>query len=128
MPKYCYDHIHLISPNPQKAATFYENVFNAKRVADGTLPDGGSRIELEIEGTRLLIRTPKSAEQSVEDNPERRYGLEHFGLYFDDIEEAITDLEAKGVESIDIRASVITGAKLVFIMAPDNVLVEIVPR
>lgn len=128
MPKYHYDHIHLISSNPQNAAIYYETVFNAKRVSDGKLPDGSSRVELEIEGTRLLIRSPKSSEQSAEDYPERRFGLEHFGLYVNDIEAAITDLKAKDVEPIDIRTSAITGGKLVFIMAPDNVMIEIVQR
>ena len=129
MQRYIYDHVHLISPDPHSAATFYERAFNARRVADGRYPDGGSRVELEIEGTRLLIRSPKGAEQSAGDNPEGRHGLEHFGLRVDNIEAAVADLKAKGVEFIDdIQVSMPTGAKITFLMAPDNVMIEILQK
>ena len=129
MQRYKYDHVHLVSPDPRGTATFYERAFNARRVAEGRYPDGGSRVELEIEGTRLLIRSPNSAEQSAEDNPAGRHGLEHFGLRVDNIEAAVADLKAKGVEFIDeIQVSMPTGAKIAFLMAPDNVMIEILQK
>jgi lactoylglutathione lyase len=129
MLRYKYDHIHLISPDPKGAATFYERAFDAKRVADGKYPDGGLRIELAIEGTRLLIRTPNTAEQSAKDNPEGRLGLEHFGLSVDNIEAAVADLKAKDVKIIqEVQVSMPSGAKIAFVMAPDNVMIELLQK
>ncbi len=71
MARYVYDHVHLISPDPENAARFYEHAFGAQRVAAGRYPDGGTRVELAIQGTRLLIRTPKDASGSVADAPGR---------------------------------------------------------
>ncbi|MBM2824847.1 MAG: hypothetical protein HW402_511 [Dehalococcoidales bacterium] len=129
MPQYTYDHIHLVSPDPRSAAAFYERAFNARRVAEGKYPEGGSRVELELAGSRLLIRSPRGVEQSAEDNPVERRGLEHFGLRVDNIEAAVADLKAKGVKFIEeIRVSAPTGAKIAFVMAPDNVMIEILQR
>jgi lactoylglutathione lyase len=127
MARFIYDHVHLISPDPIKAAQFYEEAFSARRVAAGQYPEGGTRVELSIEGTRLLIRTPKDASNAAEDTPGTRHGLEHFGLRTDDIETAVADLKAKGVKIIeDIKVSVPTGSKIAFLMAPDNVMIELV--
>ena len=126
MPQYFYDHVHLVSSDPNSSARFYERAFNARRVADGKYPDGGLRVELAIEGTRVLIRSPRSAKQSVDDNPRERHGLEHFGLRVDNIEAAVADLKAKGIDIFDgIRTAVPSGSKVAFLMAPDNVTIEI---
>jgi catechol 2,3-dioxygenase-like lactoylglutathione lyase family enzyme len=127
MARYMYDHVHLISPNPVQAAEFYENAFGATRVAVGQYPEGGTRVELHLEGTRLLIRTPVDTSGNAEDAPGTRYGLEHFGIRTDDIESAVADLKAKGVKFIqDIKLSPATGSRIAFVMAPDNVMIELV--
>ena len=129
MPKYSYDHVHLFSTDPLGAAKFYEHALNAKRLADGKYPDGNVRVELNIEGTTILIRSPKEPDKRSEDNPSSRYGLEHFGLCVDDIKAAVADLKEKGVQIIeDIQVSMPTGVKIAFIMAPDNVMIELVQR
>lgn len=126
MARFMYDHVHLISPDPVKTAEFYEHAFSAARVAVGQYPEGGTRVELSIEGTRLLIRTPVDPGGNADDAPGTRHGLEHFGIRTDDIEAAVTDLKAKGVRFIEeIRQSPATGSKIAFLMAPDNVMIEL---
>lgn len=127
MARFVYDHVHLISPDPVNTAQFYQQAFGASRVAVGQYPEGGTRVELSIQGTRLLIRTPQDESQSAADDPAKRHGLEHFGLRTDDIEAAVADLKAKGVRFIeDIKVSPATGSKIAFLMAPDNVMIELV--
>lgn len=126
--EYWYDHVHLISPDPEKTAQFYEMAFKAKRVSAGKRPGGGSSVEVNIKGTRLLIMTPRDESQSVEDFPKRRHGLEHFGLQTDNIEAAITDLKAKGVNIVTEIREARPGVKIAFLMAPENVLIELVEK
>ncbi len=124
MPQYSYDHVHLVSPDPQKAAKFYEQAFNAKVVSAST-----TRVELRVEGTRILIRSPRDASQSSGDDPVKRTGLEHFGFYTDDLQAAVADLKAKGVRFLDeTRVSASSGPRIAFLMAPDNVMIELVQR
>ena len=143
MPRYKYDHVHLISPTPFEAAAFYEQVFNAKRVSVGKYPDGGTRVELNIEGTRIIIRSLGYEGTLATDNPQKRYGLEHICFGTDDIEAAVADLKKKGArfvrydrkiikyvtEEIGLSLSAVPeGNKVVFVMAPDNVLIELSQR
>jgi catechol 2,3-dioxygenase-like lactoylglutathione lyase family enzyme len=128
MPTYFYDHIHIISPDPEKSARFYEKVFNAKMVAVTPHPQGGNRVELSIQGTRLLIKPPRDAGQSAEDVPAKRLGLEHWGLGTDDIEAAVADLKANGATILEgiKSATPPSTAKVAFVMGPDNVMIEVV--
>ena len=126
MARFAYDHVHLISPDPVRTAQFYEDAFGATKVAVGQYPDGGTRVELNIVGTRLLIRTPMHTGDCVQDIPGKRHGLEHFGLRTDNIEEAVTELKSKGIGFLEeISVSAATGSKIAFLMAPDNVMIEL---
>jgi len=125
MPQYNYHHIHLVSADPTKAAEFYQRAFGAKSVSVGKFPDGGARIELDLGGTRLLLRPPRNASQTAQDSPRQRQGLEHFGLTTDNIDAAVADLKAKGVKFQDELTTLPSGVKMAFVLAPDNVSIEL---
>ena len=121
MPLYKYNHVHLVSSNPLKAAEFYEKAFGAKRETTREVP-GGVSVGLSLGETRILIKPDIG--QTVDDNPRKRRGLEHFGLRVDDIDAAIADLKAKGVELEPVSPQ----SKSVYLMAPDNVMLEVSPQ
>ena len=127
MPNYWYDHIHLVSPDPLKTAQFYEKVFNARRVS--VVEPGGGRInvELDLNGSRILLmnRTQPGSKQG---SPDTSYGLEHFGIRTDNLEAAVADLKAKGVEFRDEIREIRPGVKISFLWAPENVLIELLER
>jgi len=50
MPQFTFHHIHLMSPDPEQTAAFYQKVFNAKLVSRQPLPDGRTTIELSLDG------------------------------------------------------------------------------
>ncbi len=127
MPQFSYDHIHLVSADPNKAAKWYEQAFGAKIKETGKYPDGGDRVELSLSGTRLLIRSPRGATQSAEDSPHSRRGLEHFGLKVDDMRAAVAAIKSKGIKfQEEPRISLPSGNTVAFLMGPDNVLIELV--
>ncbi len=68
MPSYYYDHVHLISPDPLKTAQFYEEMLNTKRVSGRELSRGGINVELDLNGSRVLVMSPSggSAPGSIE--------------------------------------------------------------
>lgn len=127
MPHFSYDHIHLVSANPIEAGKWYQKAFDAKLLNTGKYPDGGDRVELTIEGTRLLIRSQRDTKQSTEDAPKSRRGLEHFGLKVDDMNAAVASIKSRGIKFLEEpRLSLPSGHTVAFLMAPDNVMIELV--
>jgi len=101
LPNYWYDHVHLTSLDPVKTAEFYEKLFGAKRVAVREMSGGRTSVELDLQGSVILIMYPQNAPESVADEPEAPFGLEHFGIKTDDIEAAVANLKANGVKFRD---------------------------
>ena len=130
MPNYWYDHVHLISPEPEKTAQFYERMFNAKRVDVSKFSDGRTMVILDLNGSRVLVMNRKAQPESSPSSPETGgYSLEHFGIRTDDIEAAVANLKANGVQfKEELRAGSSPGLKIAFLWAPENVLIELLER
>ena len=128
MPSYWYDHVHLVSPDAVKTAEFYERMFNAKRVSVGELGAGRVSVELDLNGSRLLIKSGNVKTETAPGSSEPAHGLEHFGIVTDDLETAVAELKAKGVEfTMEIR-EIRPGVKISFLLGPENVLIELLER
>ena len=126
MPNYWYDHIHLISPDPVKTAQFYQNMFSAKLIRTHQLEDGRTNVALDLNGSRLLVIEPKNQPES-DSTPDTGYGIGHFGIRTDDLQAAVEELKANGVEfTEEIREA--RGVKISFLAGPENVLIELLER
>ena len=125
MPNYWYDHVHLFSPDPLKTAQFYESMFNAKRVAVRELSDGRTIVILHLNGSRVLITEREAQTGSVPGSLEAGCGLEHFGIRTDNLEVAVAELKAKGVQFKEEIRDGLAGVKAAFLWAPENVLIEL---
>ncbi len=128
MPSYWYDHIHLVSPNAVKTAEFYERMFDAKRVSVTDSGEGRVSVVLDLNGSRLLIKSGNVKTETAPGSSEPAHGLEHFGIKTDDLETAVAGLKAKGVEfTMEIR-EIRPGVKISFLLGPENVLIELLER
>lgn len=117
MPEYWFDHIHLRSPDPVKTAEFYEQMFGARRVSTQDMGNGRIMLNLDLNGTTILIG------QQMGDSAQT--GLAHFGIGTGNLDEAVTELKAKGVEfTLDPR-EIRPGFKISFLLAPENVPIEL---
>jgi len=122
---YWYDHIHLISPDPLKTAEFYERMFNAKRVSVTEQGAGRVSVALDLNGSRVLVMNPRVQPEAGPSARADNYGLEHFGIRTDDLETAVADLKAKGVQFKEEIREIRPGVKISFLWAPENVLIEL---
>ena len=123
MPDFCYDHVHLISPDPLKTSAFYENMFGARRanVADTEM---GTMVRLEI-GTSVINIMPPRKRLLLPSSSRTAYGIEHFGLRTDNLMQAVANLKAKDVRfALDIIEPQ-PGFKTSFLVAPEDVLIEL---
>ena len=132
MRAYQYDHIHLRSPDPDATARFFETMFGAEVKRDiyppGTLYPGQMRIAMRVGGQTVLIAPPHPDEPTAAEPHFPYFGLEHFGLTIDNLDEAVAELRLKGA---DIAIGPLTrspGLRLAFIRGPQGLMIEIVER
>ena len=126
MTKFWFDHLHLVVLDPVKTAQFYVRVFGAEQVGVVNLPDGRLRVNLNINGGRMLINTPRPSEQRKPDSPRDKYGAEHFGMKVDDLEDALKICKGAGGQIVQDITESRPGVRYAFVMAPDDVLIELV--
>ena len=124
MPKYWYDHVHLFSPDPRKAAKFYQDMFQATLVSNNKDDAGNIRVVLKMGDTRILIFNSK-ARAGLDPKTEPYYGINHFGIRTDNLEAAVAELKKKGVHFTDEIRVAASGSKISFLTAPDNVRIEL---
>jgi catechol 2,3-dioxygenase-like lactoylglutathione lyase family enzyme len=124
MAKVRLEHIHVVTLDPMKLAAFYQKVFGAKIIRTGTLPNGGVSVSLDLGGTRLAIMVPDSPDKRYPpENPHKHFGLEHLGLRTDDVEALVKKAVAEGAKIMQDAAP--QGSKFVYIMTPENIMIEI---
>ncbi len=117
MPTYTFDHIHLISPDPEKTADFYEKMFGAKKsIRD--LGGGRKAVAVDLNGTKILIRGKNEGEA---DKP----SLDHYGIRTDNLEKAVAELKKQGITfTMEIR-QLRPDMKISFLRTPDGVSIEL---
>jgi len=119
MPKYGYEHIHIISADPEKTAEFYIKNLGAKKIEVAKVGPG-TMVRLDLKGTLFVITSPR--EQPA------NYGLDHFGLTTDDLEASAKELKAAGCKFTMEPTEFLPGVRIAFFKTPEDVLIELVER
>ena len=125
MHNYWCHHIHLVSPNLAETAKFYERMFSAKVVGTRQLADGRTNIDLDLNGLRIFVVSPKVQPEPASASSSTGYGIDHLALETENLEAAVDDLKAKGAEFTEEIKIVRPGLRVV---APDNVQIELLER
>lgn len=133
-PAFKFDHVHIISQDPEAAAGWYVDMLGAT-IADSTTARGAPQIFVDLGGMTVLIRGRRPGEAPVAARPIRQYadfsshnswGTDHFGfLYQGDLEAFCNELRAKGASfPVELKRGV-NGSLLCYIAAPDGVSIEL---
>ena len=129
MPKYEINHTHLTSANPKAAVEFYVKNLGGKVTAERMLAGNQPAWDVDLGGLLLRISSGTGADdilktkQAAKIDMRAQYGLHHLGLTVDNLDEAVKDLKAKGVE-IFLEPKPGTGPA--FIWGPDGVMFELI--
>ncbi len=125
---FTYNHLHFRSEDPDAAAKFYCDNFGAEITGERPLSTTKS-ITLGLNGQPLMTISGRAeGEDPVAGSTEPRYGLDHFGFEVDDMEEVAAHLKANGVKFNCEPWTMPSGSMVAFIVAPDEVSVEIIQR
>ncbi len=99
-------HIAIRTPDPEKTAAFYKEVFGLKEV-------GQARTGCYLSDGYINLAILKSRDQGSDESPrdEAEYaGVHHFGFMVDDVDETCRKLEAAGAKAMTNRTSRVTPA------------------
>ena len=124
MPTYSMQHIHLFSKDAIAAGEFYANAFGVE-TREAKTWQGLPRCDMNLGGLTVLISTVKGDLQETANDRNAQLGINHFGFRVDDMDQAYTDLTAKGVEFTS-KPHEYRGGKVAFIEGPDRVSIELV--
>ncbi len=120
-----WDHVHLRSLDPERAAEFYVAMFGAARLASMQV-NGNLRCVVDLGGLKLFI---EQAAPDIPAAPEPPYrGLEHLGLTVEGLDAAAAELKLKGAEFLTEPRTARPGVRIAFVRGPDDVRIELVDR
>ena len=124
---YSFNHVHLKSPDPGKAADWYVKAFNFEIVSD-TVRDGGDRFIRcrTTDGIAVNISGARTNEHMGGGDATVHWGLEHFGINVDDLVAELERLQELGAVLMEgPTPPAPTGARVAFIKAPDDTRIEV---
>lgn len=133
-PSFKFDHVHIISQDPEASANWYVDMFGAT-IAANTMARGAPQIFVDLGGMTILIRGRRPGEDPVPARSIRQFadfsshdarGIDHFGfMYYGDLAAFRDELRAKGVLfPVELKRGV-GGSLLCYVAAPDGVSIEL---
>ena len=126
-PRLAFDHVHLISQDPQAAAGWYVDKLGGAIVKSGTV-HGAPQIYVSFGGAMVIVRGQRPAEAAA-GKPGLQWGVDHFGLKVNgDFDGYCAGLRNKGVAFSMEPTDANPTTRIAFIEAPDGVSVELQHR
>ena len=124
------DHIHIYCSDPDTSVRFYTDVFEAEMLGKAYGSDGGVRYFLRLGGLAFVLAPyPVGAEPNIptvyrDGIYEHGYGVGHFGLHVDNVDEAVESVRQRGVKIL-AEPREFSGARFAYVAAPDGVIIEL---
>ena len=130
-----FDHIHLISADPQATAAWYERILGGRIVADYQLRDA-PQINVQVGGMQIIIRGKRPGEAPASTRAMQHFadysshdewGTDHFGYtYRGDLKAFCEEIRAKGAAFAVEPWEFSPGSLICYVAAPDGVSIELV--
>ena len=120
------DHMHILSPNVEATATWFERMFGAEIIR--TTQQGKPRIDLKLGGANIFILDVGADSKAVAGAPHPYLGLDHFGLEVKGIDAVCAELKAKGAVFTRGPETIRPGTRIAFLTGPEGVSIELLER
>ncbi|MBI4192870.1 MAG: VOC family protein [Betaproteobacteria bacterium] len=130
-----FDHVHLVSKDPQATVRWYVDKFGGKVIRDLVMY-GAPQISVVLGTAMLIVRGQRPAELAME-KPGLQWGVDHFGLHVNgDFDGFCAELRSKGVAFTRMDPAFArldptepkSMIRVANIQAPDGVKVELLQR
>ena len=122
-----FEHVHLISKDPQATAKWYAEKLNGKIVKNVELR-GAPQIWVAFKGAYLFIRGERPDEQA-EERQGFRWGIDHFAFGVKgDFDGYCDELKKNGVKFKLDPTDFTPLVRIAYIEAPDGIVIELTQR
>lgn len=123
-----FDHVHVISPDPQSTANWYVEKLGGK-ILKSVTGRGTTQIAVGLGGAMVLVRGQREEEPAVANKSGLEWGIDHFGMRVQgDFDGFCAGLKQQGVTFIVEPKDVNPTTRIAFINAPDGVSIELLNR
>ena len=126
MTKYTFDHMHLVTADPEATAAWYERNLGAEILRSA--PNGMKRIDMRIGGANIFLLNSAGNDKIGAGPVDRHRGLDHFGLRVDNLDAVAAELKAKSIEFVLEPVDFAPGLRICFIRGPEDVRIELLQR
>lgn len=122
-----FDHVHIISEDPESAATWYVEKLDGK-IINSQEVRGALQTVIAFGDTTIIVRGRRPGEEVVT-RQGMEWGTDHFGFRVEgDFDRFCDDLKEKGVtfslDPVDFTPNI----RIAFIDTPDGVSIELLQR
>ncbi|RJQ58601.1 MAG: VOC family protein [Desulfobacteraceae bacterium] len=122
-----FDHVHLVSTDPNATASWYVDKLGGKITGSGEV-GGAPQIYVTFEGAVLIVRGERPGERAT-GKQGLTWGADHFGFHVQgDFDGFCDNLKSKGVVFTRGPVDFSPSLRLAFIEAPDGVSIELLQR
>lgn len=121
-----FDHVHLRASDPEATARWFADMLGAEVIR--SMQQGKPRIDIALGGARIFLAEVKSGDGAHDAPPHPHRGLDHFGLFVQDLDAVIAALKAKGADFRDEPHVPRPGIKICFLRGPDDISIELLER
>lgn len=133
MAKYLINHTHITCANPAKLLDFYTKTMGGKLEGETVLGGSHKAWDVNLGGLVIRISDWTNADESLKKEYDRakgkqQFGIHHLGMTVDNLDEACVELRKNGAEFILPPKATGPTSKVAFIVAPENVLIELIER
>lgn len=133
MVKYTNSHTHLTGAHPEKLVDFYTRVMGGKIDREFLLAGSHKTWDVNLGGLLIRISDWTNADEALKEEYARargrhQFGIHHLAMTVDDMDLAYTELKANGAEFVLPPKATGPTSKVAFVVAPENVLIELIER
>lgn len=120
MTKFTWDHVQLRSRDPEAAAAWFARHLGAR------VKTGPNRIDIDLDGVAIFV---SRAGAGIAEPPAHPHcGLDHVGLTVADLDAALAQLRAGGVELAEEVKTLRPGVRACYLLGPDDIWIELIER
>lgn len=117
-------HIAVIGSSYERSKHFYVDLLGFSIVRENYRPERDDyKIDLQLDGMELELFIMKNC--PMRPSCPEAYGLRHLAFAVDSVDDAVRELNQRGIITEPIRFDPYTGKKMTFFHDPDNLPLEI---
>ena len=124
-----FDHVHVISRNPEASAKWFVEKLGGKVTASHEVR-GAPQIYIDFGGSKVIVRGQRPGETAM-DKGNLEWGTDHFGFQVKgslDFKAYCGDLKGKGVKFTVEPTQFNPSTQIAFVEAPDGFVIELLQR